>query len=76
MLTKHESLVAGIDDDGVIHLTGLFEVLEKASKVIIDASDATEELFEIGVVSKAGVCLFGIFFWFEVFGKFCREAGR
>ena len=76
MLTKHEPLVSGIDDDGVVHLAGLFKVLEKASKIIIDTSDTAEELFKIGVVSKAGIFLCGVISRVEIFGEFCGEAGR
>ena len=51
-------------------------MLEKAGQVIIDTSDTAEELFKIGVVSKAGIFFCGVIFRVESFGKFCGEAGR
>ena len=74
VLAKHETLVAGVDDQGVVHLTGFFEVLEEATQVVVDALYATEKFLEVCVVGQASVLFVGVVCGVVVCGEFLWEA--
>ena len=74
VLAKHETLVAGVDDQGVVHLTGFFEVLEESTQVVVDALHATEKFLEVCVVGQACVLFVGVVCGVVVCGEFLREA--
>lgn len=72
VLSEHETLIAGVDDDGVVHLPGLLEVLKKTGQIVINPLHAAKEFLEIGVV-----CHTCVFFVAVAFGiKVARELGR
>ena len=74
VLAKHETLVAGVDDQGVVHLTGFFEVLEESTQVVVDALHATEKFLEVCVVGQACILFVGVVCGVVVCGEFLWEA--
>ena len=79
MFAEHETLVTGVDDDGVVHLPCFLKVLEKATQVVVDSLYAPEKFLEIGVVGKASVLFVGIVDRIVVLGEFIGKsfvAGR
>ena len=70
MLSQHETLIGGVDDERVVHLASGFKMSEESPEIIVDTLYAPEKFFQVGVVGKAGVFLIAKFLWIIVFGEF------
>ena len=55
MLSQHETLIGGVDDERVVHLASGFKMSEESPEIIVDTLYAPEKFFQVGVVGKVGV---------------------
>ncbi len=50
MVTQEKSLIRGVDDDGVIRLTGFIEKVEDTPQIVINRRNDAQIVFDVALV--------------------------
>lgn len=59
VLAEHEALVGGVENDGVVEVTGFAEGLDEAGDVVVYTADGAEVFLEVTLVGDTQVVVVG-----------------
>ncbi len=59
VFTEHESLVGGVEDDGIVEITRFTQGRDEAGDVVVHAPDGAEVFLEVTLVGNSQVVVVG-----------------